>query len=416
MLLIFAGVWYYHNTARRTSLSGVSRFPSYCCINHSVGGILKIAEVVATFPPYPGGTGYVCWNNARELARRGHDVSVFTLDFQRLPYNDDPEDITIVRLKTPLLFGGGGMVPQLYCKLKAFDVVHLHYPFYGGAEYVYLSSRLGGKPYVTTYHQDFYGDSYTKKLVIGVYDSLLFSKIIRKSSKVAILSHEHFTNSRVSTLVDRGKVVELPNGVDTEIFAPREKDAVLVKRYGLENKTVILFVGHLLPFKGLHVLLTALSTMNTENVVLFVVGVGASEQEYRKFADEQGLHDRIIFAGYKSQLEELPAYYNTCDFLILPSTGAPESFGMVIIEAMASGKPAVVSALPGPSHLIEDGVDGLLFAIGDSEDLKQKIEYLIQEPDTRSRMGAAARNKVLEHYSWSRIGDRLEKILRDIVR
>lgn len=376
---------------------------------------MKIAEVVAVFPPYPGGTGYVCYHNARELANRGHDVTVFTLDFGNIRQSDTQHEFTIVRLKTPLRLGGAGIVPQLCRMLRSFDVVHLHYPFFGGAEYVYLASLLQGKSYFLTYHQDVQGDSFLKKRLLALYERIFLKRIIRRATKIGMLSVEHLKSSKAAVFVDWEKVIELPNGVDTDIFSPREKNPVLVQRWGLKNKTVILFVGHLLPFKGLHILLDAFSQLNSEDVALLVVGVGSSEQEYKQISAEKGLCDRVIFAGYKTQEDELQAYYNTCDFLILPSLGAPESFGMVLLEAMASGKPVIVSALPGPSQLVDDGVDGLIFTVADPQDLKQKIEHLLHEPDKRSIMGAAARKKVLERYSWSRIGDQLDKILAGII-
>lgn len=376
---------------------------------------MKIAEVVATFPPYPGGTGYVCWHNASELARRGHHVSVFTLDFGKLKQEDrDSNNFQVIRLKPRPLLGGGGIVPQLYPELKKFDVVHLHYPFFGGAEYVYLSSLFRGQNYLTTFHQNFKSDSILKNAVIGLYDMLFMSKIMRKSSRVGILSSEHFESSKAAAYVDRGKIVELPNGVDVDIFSPREKDKTLVDRYGLQGKNVILFVGHLMPFKGLHILLEALSMMHTENMALVVVGTGYLEPEYKKFAAQKGLSDHVIFAGYKHQMEELPRYYNTCDFLVLPSIGAPESFGMVTLEAMASGRPAIVTSLPGPSSLVENEVDGLIAVAGDPVDLKQKMEHLIFNSDKREQMGASARQKVVERYSWNHIGHRLENILQEI--
>jgi glycosyltransferase involved in cell wall biosynthesis len=375
---------------------------------------LKIAEVVAVFPPYPGGTGYVCWHNAHELSRRGHDVTVFTLDFHGLRSGEDPKEFAVVRMKARAMLGGGGLVPQLYSMLRSFDVVHLHYPFYGGAEYVYLVSRMKGTAYFTTYHQDPNADTVVKKMLIGAYNAILLPRILRCSSKVGILSYEHFNQSKAAKLVDRNNVVEIPNGVDTDIFSVRDKDQTLVKRHGLEGKTVILFVGHLLPFKGLHILLDALSRMDTSDVVLIVVGVGPMEPEYRKFAAEKGIEDSVVFAGYKDQLTELPSYYNTCDFLVLPSIGAPESFGMVILEAMASAKPSIVSALPGPSQLVDDGADGLISAVADPGDLKCKMEYMVREQEKRRAMGTLARQKVLEKYSWSRIGNKLEDILKGI--
>lgn len=375
---------------------------------------MKIAEVVAVFPPYPGGTGYVCYHNARELARRGHEVTVFTLDFGRVQHADDQSEFAVVRLKTPFMFGGAGVVPQLYSRLQAFDVVHLHYPFFGGAEYVYLASLRFGTRYFLTYHQDVCGDSFLKKMLLDCYELLFLKSILRKATKIGMLSVEHLKGSKAVTLVDWGKVVEMPNGVDTDIFFPREKDPALVQRYGLQDKTVVLFVGHLQPFKGLPVLINALALIKNPDIVLMVVGTGPLEQEYRKLVAMKGLGARVFFAGYQSQQEELPRFYNTGDIFVLPSVGAPESFGMVVIEAMASGKPVIVSALPGPSQLVEQGVDGLTFAVADSEDLKQKIEYLLQQPEKRGLIGSAARKKVLENYSWSRIGDRLEAVLKKI--
>jgi len=152
---------------------------------------VKIAQVIATFPPYHGGMGYVCHHNALELARRGHEVTVFTLDHGRLPYDHDPADYRIIRLHTPLRYGDAGMVPQLMWHLKNFDAVHLHYPFYGGAEYVYLASLLRGQRYLLTCHMDVRGNTLLKRLVLGGYEPLLAKRIIRRATAVGALSIEH---------------------------------------------------------------------------------------------------------------------------------------------------------------------------------------------------------------------------------
>jgi glycosyltransferase involved in cell wall biosynthesis len=375
---------------------------------------MKIAEVVAVFPPYPGGTGYVCYHNARELAKRGHDVTVFTLDFGQLRHADNHSEFTVVRLKTPFMFGGAGIVPQLYSKLRAFDVIHLHYPFFGGAEYIYLASLLQGKRYFLMYHQDVRGDSFPKKLFLGLYERLFLKRIIRGATKLGMLSVEHLKSSKAAAFLDWGKVVEMPNGVDTDIFSPREKDPALVQRFGLKDKTIILFVGHLLPFKGLPILINALAMIKNPNIILMVVGTGPLEQEYRKLVAKNGLGERVFFAGYQSQQEDLPRFYNTCDFFVLPSVGAPESFGMVVVEAMASGKPAIVSSLPGPMQLIEHGKDGFVAPVGDPLALMEKIVFLSEEKEICLTMGLAARQKVLRLYSWDRAGDLLESVLKEI--
>lgn len=376
--------------------------------------MMKIAEAVATFPPYHGGMGYVCFHNARELALRGHDVTVFTIDYGWLSYKNDPESFKIVRLKTPLVYGDGGVVSQLYARLKGFDIIHLHYPFWGGAEYVYFASLFRRQKYFLTYHMDVYGNTPLKKLIIGAYEPLLMKKIIRRAALIGSSGIEYLKKSKVGSFIPWDKVVAFPHaGVDIKTFRPRQKDKSLVQKHKLQGKIVVLFVGNLQPFKGLHILIDAVSRIKDENIVLLVVGGGYGEKTYKRQVKEARLEGRVIFAGPKSQDEDLPNYYNLGDFLVLPSTHS-ESFGLVVIEAMASGKPAIVSSLPGPSQLIKNGIDGLIVKIGDVEDLKNKIEHLSRERGVREIMGLAARKKVIAKYTWEKIGEQLERTLKNI--
>lgn len=351
--------------------------------------------------------GYVCFHNSRELARRGHEVTVFTLEHGRSSYETDPKDFRIVRLKTHLIYGDGGMVPQLFTLLKGFDVIHLHYPFFGGAEYVYLASLLRRQKCFLTYHMDVYGNTHLKRCFLAAYEPLLTKRIITRAELVGAVSTAHLKSSKIAGVVDWNRVVELPNGVDADRFRPCGKDPLLVQKFGLNDKTVVLFVGNLQPFKGLHILIEAVSKISDKKVVLLVVGSGYAEEEYRRLTLEKGMQDRVIFAGAQSHEGSLPSYYNLCDFLVLPSTHS-ESFGLVVLEAMASGKPVIVSALPGPARLVREGKTGLIAKIGDPEDLRDKIEYLSNEPSLRREMGAAAREEVVAIYSWETIGGRLE--------
>ena len=374
---------------------------------------MKIAEVVAVFPPAPGGTGYVCFYNARELAKRGHDVTVFTLDQGTDLQDKNPAGIRVVRLRPILRSGGGGVIPQLVSRLRAFDVVHLHYPFFGGAEYVFLASLLRGQKYLLTYHMDVLRDTFAKQLILPIYESILLPRILARASRIAAVSREHLENSRFADRIDWKTVAELPNGVDTDLFAPRDRDSILTAKYGLNGKFVLLYVGHLIPLKGLPVLLDALTRLHRQDVVLLVAGVGPQEQDYRRRVKEQGLDDTVFFLGHRPQAE-LPAFYNTCDLLVMPSVSL-ESFGMVVLEAMASGKPSVVTSLPGPSSLVGQGAYGLIAKAGDAEDLSAKIRLLLTDRELRVRMGRAARERAVSTYSWPVIGDRLERLIKDIL-
>ncbi|MEK6744869.1 MAG: glycosyltransferase family 4 protein [Nitrospirota bacterium] len=376
-------------------------------------GKLNIAEVVATFPPYHGGMGYVCYHNARELARRGHSVTVFTLEHGRLSYDADPREFAIVRLRTPLLMGDGGIVPQLCCLLRKFDVVHLHYPFYGGAEYTAFASFLSKVPLLLTYHMDVFGNTLLKRLLIGMYETLFMKATIHRADRIGALTREHLNSSKIAGFMDRSRIVEIPNGVDEERFRPREKDRALVERHGLQGKTVILFVGNLQPFKGLHLLIEALAGIRDGTLMLLVVGGGYREDEYRRQVRELNMTDRVIFAGPQSPDENLPAYYNLGDVLVLPSTHS-EAFPLVVLEAFSSGIPVIVSSLPGPSGIVDDGRDGLIAQAGSVNDLRDKILYLVSHREERRAWGDAGRGKVLSRYSWSRVGGVLEQHLLDL--
>src|SRR6185437_943323 len=116
------------------------------------GGIVRIALVTATFPPYLAGTGNVCYHNALGLAAAGHDVTVFTAGYPPVGQTD-PEGVTVRRLPVVFRLGNAPVLPGLL-GMGRFDLVHLHYPFYFGSEMVLLKSLVNHVPYVVTYHQD----------------------------------------------------------------------------------------------------------------------------------------------------------------------------------------------------------------------------------------------------------------------
>jgi phosphatidylinositol alpha-mannosyltransferase len=261
---------------------------------------------------------------------------------------------------------------------------------------------------------DVFGNSLLKRAIIGLYEPLFLRRITRRAALIGALSKEHLSSSKIAQFVNWDKVVIIPDGVDAERFRPREADNRLIEKHGLRGKIIALFVGNFLSFKGIEVLLHSFSEIRDDRIVLLMVGGGYGEQQYWSMAKRFGLEKRVIFAGPQSADRDLPSYYNLSDFLILPSTHS-ESFGLVVLEAMASGKPAIVSALPGPSQLIDEGKDGLIVKVGDSVDLRNKIEYLASDRTLCSQMGESGRKKVLSQYRWEVIGELLEKTLSNIL-
>jgi len=377
---------------------------------------MRVAHVTATFPPYLAGTGNVCYYSARELARLGHDVTVFTSSHGFGPF-DSPADVRVCRLPTPLRLGNAPLVPGLL-KVGGFDLIHLHLPFIFGSELTWLNARIRGIPYVCTYHNDLIGFSYRRPLFY-VYQASILRLVIRDAARFLPTTVDYVRASRIGGLIQQlgDRVVEVPNGVDTVLFQPDIDCRTLQSLYGLDNEdSIVLFVGALdraHHFKGVGILFKALARLKDDRVKALVVGGGELLDYYRRQAQRLGVGDRVIFVGQVPQ-KELPRYYALCKCLVLPSTST-ESWGIVLLEAMACGKPVVASSLPGVRAVVNDGVDGLLVQPASVADLQCKLEMLLADATLRSDMGQQGRAKVEEKYTWQKIARRLEHVYHDVL-
>jgi glycosyltransferase involved in cell wall biosynthesis len=379
---------------------------------------MRIAHVSATFPPYQAGTGNVCYQNARELARRGHEVQVFTSLLPGTEPSQVSDGFGISRLHPLARVGNAPILPGLL-RVKGFDIVHLHYPFYSGAEAVFLGSRAHSLRIVVTYHQDVLltgALGYLERL----HHRWIGTTMLSKAKIVLATSLDYARSSRLECLL-RGKpglVDELPNGVDLERFHPDAGGDELRIRHGLGSEDrVVLFVGALdTPhyFKGVDVLLRAIARLNRQTVKLVIVGDGDLRTVYERHASVLGLQGRVVSAGRVPD-EALPGYYGLCDVLVLPSTTSGEAFGLVLLEAMASGKPVVASDLPGVRSVVETGEDGLLVQPRNPDDLAAKLVTLLDAPQLRSQMGKRGRAKVEQRYGWRAIGARLEAVYEKVL-
>ncbi|HEX6292760.1 MAG TPA: glycosyltransferase family 4 protein [Herpetosiphonaceae bacterium] len=378
---------------------------------------LRIAHVTATFPPYRGGTGNVCYHNARELARRGHDVHVFTAAQPGAAGDETRDGIAIHRLRPLLRVGNAPILPGLLRALRGFDVIHLHYPFFGG-EITTLAARLNHTPLVITYHQDVLLHGLmalierTLRLTVG-------RLTLRAAARLLFTSRDYGSASYVRPLLRGGEahIGELPNGVDTSCFTPGPPDAGLREDHALspDDRVALLVAGldraHY--FKGVDVFLHALAALPPQ-ITGVIVGDGDLRASYETTAANLGLSRRVVFAGRVSDAE-LPRYYRMADVTVLPSVTMGEAFGLVLVESLASATPVIATNLPGVRTVVQHRRDGLLVEPRDPAALAQALDDLLSDDARAQAMGRAGRAKVESHYDWTQIGARLEAIYRQIV-
>jgi glycosyltransferase involved in cell wall biosynthesis len=373
---------------------------------------LRVAHVSATCPPYPGGTGVVALRNAMELARRGHEAHVFTAARPGAPAEETIGGARVHRLRPWWRRGNAALLPQLFPRLRHFDLIHLHLPFYGGAEAVWALAVAAGIPLVTTYHHDALLPGRLGRL--SRRHDLFFSlRLMRLARFACFTSLDYARHCQFAPHAAVLRAVELPNGVDARRFAPGPRDPALAAELGVAGRRTILFVGALdraHDFKGVDRLLAAVASLARDDLLLIVAGAGDRRDDYRRLARQLGLGRRAVFPGYAPD-DRLPDYYRLADVTVLPSTTAGEAFGLVLLESLACATPVIASNLPGVRAVVADGIDGFLVAPGDAADLAARLDQLLGLPEAARRaLGAAGRRKVAARYSWERVGDILEAL------
>jgi glycosyltransferase involved in cell wall biosynthesis len=135
------------------------------------------------------------------------------------------------------------------------------------------------------------------------------------------------------------------------------------------------------------------------------------QPQYEAQAAELGIERQVKFAGHLDD-DGLARAYQNADILVLPSINSHEAFGIVLLEAMASGLPVIASNLPGVRAVFVDGIQGLICVPKNSEDLKNKIVRILTDENLQQKMGRAARELVLEKYSLEKVSDKLLRIFK----
>ncbi|OGF42767.1 hypothetical protein A2303_05980 [Candidatus Falkowbacteria bacterium RIFOXYB2_FULL_47_14] len=370
---------------------------------------MRIAQVACVFPPYKGGIGNVAASFAGMLSEN-NQVTVFTPDYG-FKQEQESGAYEVVKLKPLLRYGNGVFAPELFFKLKGFDVVHLHYPFFGGAEVVWLAKFLsfGKFKLLIHYHMDT-ADLPVAARILRLPDRLIRNSLFSLAAGITCASQDYIEQGKIGRFYRRypNKFHEIPFGVDTARFYPGLKNST-------KNRSLkILFVGGLDRahyFKGIDVLLRAISELRIpdKDYELQIVGEGDMRPEYEKLAVSLGVASKVRFIGGLSD-ERLAEVYRTADVAVLPSINGHEAFGLVLLEAMASGVPVIASDLPGVRSVFRDGAEGYFAEPGNAKDLRGKLEKILSDDDKRGCMGAAGRRLAVEKYDLKIIKKRLRGI------
>jgi len=240
----------------------------------------------------------------------------------------------------------------------------------------------------------------------------LEKKTTKEADLIVTISKYSFEKLQTHYNVNPSKVRIVPNGVDIEKYKPAENSAILKCQFGLKNVYTVLFVGNLIPRKGLMFLVdAAMQVVKTYPKTQFViVGEGSLKTWLINKLVAVKLLDNFVFKSGLSE-EELSALYSCSDVFVLPSI--QEGQGIVLLEASASEKPVVAFNIGGVNEVVVDAKTGLLVDCGNSSKLAEALMKLLGDSTLRQNMGLAGREFVKENFTWTLCAQKMLNIYQE---
>jgi glycosyltransferase involved in cell wall biosynthesis len=361
---------------------------------------MKIAHISPVYPPR-GGMGTAAKDLADLAREAGHDVILFTPKYESNP----PKGRGVIFLKPFFSFGNAAILFGLIRRLKEFDILHLHYPFYGSDIIIALAAKKYGVPLVVSYHMKTFTRDW-RNIIFKFHRIFVEPFIFRTAKKVIVTTIDYGEANGLP----QGRIVALPLPVDIDRFHPRED-----KKGGESLK--VLFVGGLdkaHDFKGVDKLIAAISKISEQvKIELRIVGGGSELETFQSLAAALGCKDRVTFLGRVSD-EGLPEEYRNADVHILPSINRGEAFGIVTLEAAASGIPSIVSDLPGVRTLVKQDETGFIISPGDVISIVKTLEYCANNKEELRNMGRKARKRIRNNYTQDIIKKQLQELYKGV--
>jgi glycosyltransferase involved in cell wall biosynthesis len=232
------------------------------------------------------------------------------------------------------------------------------------------------------------------------YQSKLEKEMAMNATLIVTISKYSSEKIQQHYDIDRNKITIVPNGVDTEKFKPTRNFESLKQQFGLTKGLNILFVGNLIPRKGLMFLIEAAKKiiLNQTDAKFIIVGEGPQKSELQKNIRDFNLTKSFLFMGNLIE-RQLLALYDCADLFVLPSI--QEGQGIVLLEAQSFGKPVVAFNIGGVNETVQNNKTGFLVDQDKPGALAEGINRLLIDSELRAKMGSNAREFVTENFTWN---------------
>jgi len=387
---------------------------------------LNVAQTTLNFRPVISGVGQVVYDISRELARRGHNVTVLTTvpheTLKWLPEREVIDQFSVVRFpsyQTGLRFHlydpyVRGLTHHL--STTSYDIIHCHSYNYFDTFVCALLKRIGitqSKMIVHTHHPFDYAR--VPSIFDGIYKTAKNSHVrfILNTCDRVIAITPHDVEGVTELGVNISKISLLPNGIQWNSYQGQGGRGFRRKYFIEENERLILFLGRLDNNKGLPFLIDSATRLIREGLSFKVVIAGEDfgmKEQVKRQIQRAGIQQTVLLTGRLAESERIDAV-KACDILVLPSSY--EGFGLVLLEAQAAGKPVIATRTGGTPYALKDKQTGFLITYGDSDELAAKLRLLLEDAQLRRDMGVRGR-EFAKRFDYVSLSTKLIDIYHDV--
>jgi len=388
---------------------------------------LSVMMLTWEFPPrIIGGISPHVYYLSKSLARNGAKVYVVTCDFPGAPQHEVVDGVQVLRIdsyKNPspdfatwvylmnvnMQKEAAALVNSLGGKI---DVFHAH-------DWLVATAGIGlkhvfRKPLFATMHSTEIG---RRNGIHFDYERMIHETeawLTYEAWKVICCSDYMVSHVRWAFGLPEDKLVMVPNGVNTEVYAGHGEDLREFRsKFALPEEKIVLFVGRLVYEKGVHVLVNAVpKVLEKANAKFIIVGNGYMKEQLSGLVKSRGLAHKVLFTGFVDD-ETLRKLQRCADVSVVPSLFEP--FGIVALEAMAARSPVVVSDTGGLSEIVEHDVSGVKVYVNDPDSLAWGINRVLADNGFANWLRTNAFKKVQEKYNWDKIGQQTSNIFRTVL-
>jgi len=378
---------------------------------------MNILHITPYFLPHKGGIERYVNNLSKNLVDRGHNVTIYTANIPETKLVENFNGISIFRFNCIAEPLRNPIIPRLMFPTKniqKYDLIHIHMLYSSVALYGLLERNVCGIPVVMTHYGQMRFEEKFKDRMVKLYEIIILRKILSICACCIALSESDA--QFLTSFVTENRIKVIPNAIDSRELLHYSKNEInlFLKLHNLENKKIILFIGRLIPIKGINYLIEAFyrvkKTIQNPSVVLLIVGAGAEYYPLKQIVKEKKMIDSVIFFGEVSNID-INFLYQSSFLFVLPSLS--EGFPTVVLEAMYYGIPVIGTDIPVMKTNFSESA--LLVPPSNSNALAEAILSLISDPSLTLILSIKAKEKVLNNFTWDIIGEKYLDIYTNII-